>query len=296
MVVMVLVMVALAFGIIAFVVMVVMVLVMVALTLGIIAFVVVVVMVLVMVALAFGIIALVIVVVMVLVMVALTLGIIALVIMVVMVLVMVALTFGIIALVIMVVMVMMMGILLQTVQLFRERVGLLHRADELLAIQQRPRSRHDGCRVGMLAQHRKADSEFVFLHIVGMAEHDTTGMLDLIVEEFAKVFHIQLAFACVNNGCVAVQNDVFAQYTLHGLDDVGQFSNAGGLDQNAIGLKFVEHLGERLGEITHQRAANAALIHFGDLHTAFFEKSAVNADFTEFVFDENNFLAGICLL
>ena len=62
----------------------------------------------------------------------------------------------------------------------------------------------------MLSQHRKADGQLVLLHIVGMAEHDTTGMLDLIVEKFAKIFHIQLAFACVHNGGVAVKNHVFA--------------------------------------------------------------------------------------
>ena len=47
------------------------------------------------------------------------------------------------------------------------------------------------------------------------------------------------------------------------------------------------------GKIADQRAADAAGIHFGDLHAGVFQKAAVNADLAVLVFDEDDLFAGI---
>jgi hypothetical protein len=129
-----------------------------------------------------------------------------------------------------------------------------------------------------------------------MAEHDAARVLDLVVEELAKVFHIQLALVGIDDGGEGIENDVLSHDALHGTDDVGQLADARGLDENAIGGEVGQDLRERLGKITDQGTANATLIHLSDLHAALLEKARVNADLAEFVFDEHDLLAGIGFL
>ena len=129
-----------------------------------------------------------------------------------------------------------------------------------------------------------------------MTEYDTAGTFNLIVKEFAKVFHIQTAFAGVNDGGGVFQHDLVGQDALHRADDIGQLAHARRLDQNAVGRKIDQHLLQCLGKVTDQGATDAPLIHFGDLDAAFLEKAGVNADLTELVFNQNDLLAGVGLL
>ena len=57
----------------------------------------------------------------------------------------------------------------------------------------------------------------------------------------------------------------------------------------------VHHLPQRLAEIAHQAAANAAAVHFGNVNTRFLQKTTVNADFTKLIFNEDKLFAGISL-
>jgi hypothetical protein len=285
MTVMVMVMMTLTVGIVALVVVVVMVLVMMLVVLTLIV-------VMMMVALTIGIVALVIVVVMVLVMmlvgltlivvmmmVALTIGIVALVIVVVMMLVvlalivvmmMVALTLGIVTLMIVVMVVMLV---FHASQLVGEGVVTLDRMRELLAVKSIPRSRHDGSLFIVLAQKGNAAGQLVLGQAIGVAEHDGVGVLNLITEKLTEIFHIQAALACVNDGSGGSQDHLIGQHAGDGADDVGQFADARGLDEDAVGGEIAEHLLQCLGEIADKRAADAALIHLGNLHTALLEKA-----------------------
>ena len=56
------------------------------------------------------------------------------------------------------------------------------------------------------------------------------------------------------------------------------------------GWYCVQHLPQRLAEVAHQGAADAAGVHLGDLDAGVLEKAAVNADLTELIFDQNDLL------
>jgi hypothetical protein len=245
---------------------------MVALTIGIVALVIVVVMVLVMMLVGLTLIV-------VMMMVALTIGIVALVIVVVMMLVvlalivvmmMVALTLGIVTLMIVVMVVMLV---FHASQLVGEGVVTLDRMRELLAVKSIPRSRHDGSLFIVLAQKGNAAGQLVLGQAIGVAEHDGVGVLNLITEKLTEIFHIQAALACVNDGSGGSQDHLIGQHAGDGADDVGQFADARGLDEDAVGGEIAEHLLQCLGEIADKRAADAALIHLGNLHTALLEKA-----------------------
>ena len=57
-------------------------------------------------------------------------------------------------------------------------------------------------------------------------------------------------------------------------------------------MKLLHHLFQRFRKIPNQAAADTAGIHLRDIDPGFLQKSAVDADFTEFIFDQNNLLTG----
>ena len=83
---------------------------------------------------------------------------------------------------------------------------------------------------------------------------------------------------------------------LYRTDDIRQLAHAGRLNQNAVGVVLLDHIVQRLTEVAHQRAADAARVHFVYHNAGILEKTAVNTDLTEFVFDQHHLLAfqGVC--
>ncbi|MPM73159.1 hypothetical protein SDC9_120135 [bioreactor metagenome] len=57
---------------------------------------------------------------------------------------------------------------------------------------------------------------------------------------------------------------------LHRANHVRQFTHAGRLNQNAVGRILGQHLFKCLAKVTHQAAADAAGVHFGDLDAGLF--------------------------
>ena len=55
---------------------------------------------------------------------------------------------------------------------------------------------------------------------------------------------------------------------------------------------LVDHLAQRLAEVAHQRAADAAGVHLRHLDAGLLHEAAVNADLAEFIFNQNDLLAG----
>ena len=213
--------------------------------------------------------------------------------------VVVAAAIGIVALAVVVVMVVMMVVLMLLLYLLQcglEGRGLLHRSNELCAVQDRPRRRDDGCALVMLAQQRDGGGQLVLGDIVGVAEHDATRALNLIVEELTEVAHIQLALARVDDDGRAVERSrAVLGHVLDRADDVGQLAHARRLDEDAVGGEVGQHLMQCLAEIADERAADAALIHLGDLHAALLEKARIDADLTELVLDQHDLFAAIRL-
>ena len=96
-------------------------------------------------------------------------------------------------------------------QLGHQGAAALHRVQQLCARELVPRGGDNG-RLGVLfAQQGHSGSQLFFAEILGAAEDDGTGVLNLVVIELAKVFHVQLHLARIGHGdkagqlCVCVQ-------------------------------------------------------------------------------------------
>ena len=122
-------------------------------------------------------------------------------------------------------------------------------------------------------------------------------MADLVVVKLAEVFHIQFDLVDVGHRHKAVE--LHGQRLGHALDgagDVGQFADARRLDEDAVGVVGLDDLLERLAEIAHERAADAAGVELVDLDAGLAHKAAVDADLAKFVLDEDDALPGEAFL
>ena len=52
-------------------------------------------------------------------------------------------------------------------------------------------------------------------------------------------------------------------------------------------MVLLNNLSQRLAEVTHQTAADAAGVHFGNVDARILQETAVNADLTELVLDQH---------
>ena len=203
----------------------------------------------------------------------------------------------IVALVVLVmVMMMVVRLFFELCKLDGDGAALLHRLHQLLAGQLRPRGRNDHGVLVVFADHVDALIELFLRHAVGAAEDDGVGRLDLVIVELAKVLHIHLALHRVRHGHEIAELHVVGRDLAHGADDVGQLADAGRLDQDAVGRILRNDLLERAAEIAHQRAADAAGVHLRDLDARLLQKAAINANFAEFVLNEDELLAVIGFL
>ena len=204
---------------------------------------------------------------------------------------------GIITLVVIVMMVMMLvfGLGLQSHQLLLHGITTLGSAQDLFTVQLIPgRGDNDGGGV-VLAQHGNAILNLILAQLLRMAEHDAAGAGNLVVEELTKILHIHLCLLGVNNGSKSTQHCPLGVRALHSTNDVRKLTDTRRLDQDAIGGKVTNYLGQRLTEVTNQRAADAAGVHLGDLHTCLAQKAAVDTDLSEFVLDEHQLLTAVGL-
>ena len=134
--------------------------------------------------------------------------------------------------------------------------------------------------------------QLVLLHVAGAAEDDGAGVLHLVVKELAEVLHIHLALFGVDHRDGAAQLEVgVLRHPAHRLGHVGQLAHAGGLDDDAVGRVGLQHLLQGHAEVAHQRAADAAGVHLGDLNAGVLHKAAVNADLAELVLNQHQLLA-----
>ena len=203
----------------------------------------------------------------------------------------------IVALVVLVmVMMMVVRLFFELCKLDGDGAALLHRLHQLLAGQLRPRGRNDHGVLVVFADHVDALVKLFLRHAVGAAEDDGVGRLDLVIVELAEVLHIHLALRRVRHGHEIAELHVVGRDLAHGADDVGQLADAGRLDQDAVGRILRNDLLERAAEIAHQRAADAAGVHLRDLDARLLQKAAVNANFAEFVLNEDELLAVIGFL
>ena len=150
----------------------------------------------------------------------------------------------------------------------------------------------------LLPQQGNSGLQLLLRQLLGAGEDEGAGRLHLIVVKLTEVLHVDPDLAGVHHGNGAAQHHgapALGHGILNGHDDVAELAHAGGLDQHAVGVEPGHHVLQRLVEVAHQRAADAAGGHLGDLHAGFLQKAAVDADLTEFVLDQHQLLALIDL-
>ena len=175
-------------------------------------------------------------------------------------------------------------------QLRRDGRLAFQRLDQLLARQLAPRGGDDGGNGIMLPQHGNGRVQLALGDGIGTGQDDGGGGFDLVVVELAEVLHIHLDLARVGHGHGVAQRDLVIRHLAHGGNDVGQLAHAGRLDQNTVGMVLGNDLLQRLAKIAHQRAADAAGVHLGDVDAGILQKAAVNADLAELVLDQHQLL------
>ena len=162
---------------------------------------------------------------------------------------------------------------------------LFHRGENGFSVQLRPGRGDD--RRGGIAFFEKSDAggELIFGNAVRMRENDAAGVFHLIVKKFAKILHIQSAFACVHHRAEGVEGRLLQICVGDSLDDVAELADAGRLDNDSVGMIFRRYFFEGFGKIAYEGTADTPRIHFGDIDARILQKTAVDADFPEFVFD-----------
>ena len=192
---------------------------------------------------------------------------------------------------IVVMVVLVLGLLGKELQLLFKGILVLHRLENLCAGELIPRGGNDGGVLVVLAQQSDAGFKLFGLDTVRAAQNDGVCVLDLVVIELAEVLHVHFALVCIGNGGEAIQRNVFHVQVLHGTDHIAQLAYAGRLDQNAVRVVGLQHLTQRLAEVAHKAAADAALAHLGDFNAGVLQKAAVNGNLAELVFDEDELFA-----
>ena len=144
----------------------------------------------------------------------------------------------------------------------------------------------------MLLQHFYSFFQFFLCHALGSAQHDGSGMLHLVIEEFTEVLHVHLTLLAVyHHQRVVDMNLHMTGYILYSLHDVRKLADTRRLDQDSIRCIGVNHFLQGCSEVSHQGAADAAGVHLIDLYACLLQKTAVDADLTELVLNEDELLA-----
>ena len=200
-----------------------------------------------------------------------------------------------VVMVVMVVVVMLMFVLIGLMlgaHLLQHLVGqrhLFHGGQNGLAVDLIPGGGDDGGGGVLLPQQGGSRLQLLLRQLLGTTEDNGAGGLDLVVVKLAEVLHIDLHLAGVGHGDEAVELHVrhVLDGVLHRHDHIAELAHAGGLDEDAVRLELLVHFLQRLVEIAHQRAADAAGGHLTDLHAAVLQKAAVDGDLAELVFDQH---------
>ena len=198
-------------------------------------------------------------------------------------------------LIVVMMMVLVLLLLGQLLQSSRQGIPAFHGRQQLLAVQFVPRGRHNGGGGVLLPQQGHTGIQLFLAHPGRTAQNNGAGVLHLIIEKLAKVSHIHLGLGGIHHSGKSVQHHIVHFQVLHRPDDIAEFAHTGGFNEDTVGVIGIHHLLQRLAEIAHQTAADAAAVHFGNVNTRFLQKAAVNADLTKLIFNEDKLFAGISL-
>ncbi len=174
-------------------------------------------------------------------------------------------------------------------------MGVLHSREELFAREPVPIGRNDGSGGVHGTQKLDAFGDLLFACRARMAQDYAMRLGDLVVKEFAEVFHIHFTLVYVGDGRKSAELYAVLKNACRRTNDVGKLADARGLNDYSVGVIGVYRLSECLREVADKAAADAAGVHFGDIDSRILQKTAVDAYLTEFVLDEHKLLATVCL-
>ena len=192
-------------------------------------------------------------------------------------------------------MVLVLLLLGQLLQSSRQGITAFHGRQQLLAVQFVPRGRHNGGGGVLLPQQGHTGIQLFLAHPGRTAQNNGAGMLHLVIEELTEVSHIHLGLGGIHHGGKTVQHHIMHLQVLHRPDDIAEFAHTRGFNEDTVGVIGIHHLPQRLAEIAHQTAADAAAVHFGNVDARLLQKAAVNADLAKLIFNEDELFAGIGL-
>ena len=185
-------------------------------------------------------------------------------------------------------MVMLMFVLGFFEQILQSRIQsfrLIHCSQQLFATQLFPVCCYDWSSGIQCTQTLHTIFQLGFCQTSGMAQNQAACMFNLIVEEFAEVLLIHLALLCINNRCEAFQMNFCIVQILNSTDNIAQLTNARRFNQNPVWMILIQHLLQSIAEIANQTTANAAGVHFCDIHASILQETAVNSNFAKFIFN-----------
>ena len=200
------------------------------------------------------------------------------------------------AAVVLFIVVVMMVLMLQFLHVGSQRILTGHCLQDLCAGELGPGSGHQSGFAVVLADHCHSSIQLGLGNGIGTGKDDGGSGLDLVVVELTEVLHIHLDLAGIGNRHGMTQHHILGGHLFHRSHNIAKLAHAGGLDDDAVGVIFLDHLLQCLAEIAYQAAANAAGIHFCNVDAGILQEAAVDADFTELIFDQHQLLALISLL
>ena len=173
---------------------------------------------------------------------------------------------------------------------FREAAGAAaHRVIDRLSVQIVPGRGDDSCGAVQLTDDCDILCQLFLTHILCAGKNDTGRGCDLIIKEFLEVPVIDLAAVRVYDGGITCQlqpvNSSDSPKDIRELSDTGRFNDD---PFRGIGIQYLFQTGLK---IPFQGTADTAAVDFPDFNSGFLQKSAVDADFSEFIFYQYDFLA-----
>ena len=171
--------------------------------------------------------------------------------------------------------------------------GVLQNLKKLFTGERRQRRRDDGCLLIDLANQSNRLIDFLLIGDVRAREHNGLCILHLVVEEFAEVLHVELRLLHIDEGDRRVARDFKLLLDIRNrAQHIRELTDAGGLDNHAIRCILAQNFLQRGRKITDQGAADATGVHLPHFDAGVLQKAAVNADFTELVFNQHDLLSG----
>ena len=201
-----------------------------------------------------------------------------------------------VVLMLLVVMVVVLMLFLHSGQL-RSQSGLaFHGGSQLFAGKLTPGSSDDSGLAVMLSQQFHCGIQLCLRYGIGTGQDDGGCGFNLVVVELTEVLHIDLHLAAVHNGHSVTQRNIISGNLFHSTNNIGQLAYTGGFDDNTVGVVLFNNLCQSLAEIPHQRTADTARIHLGNINACILQEATVNADFTKLIFNQHQFLAPVAFL